>query len=102
MSPLYVPFWKRVLGSAAGWTVYGLMRALYALPRPVLLTALDAISVAKKVAAGETATSRALDFVRRVLRDRGNTAAVLDRVIRRSRPYELVGIVRGVVVRSLS
>ena len=99
MSPLYIPLWKRAMGSAAGWTFYGLLRALYALPRPVLLLVITAI---QKSIAGETALSRSLDFVRQTLRSKGHTASVLNQVVTRSRPDEVVGIVRGVIIRRLS
>ena len=102
MSPLYVPFWKRTLGSAVGWTLYGLLRALYALPRPVLQLAITAISVVTKAIVGETAASRALDFIRQILRSGDNTATVLNRVVTRSRPDDFVSIVRGVIIRRLS
>ena len=99
MSPLRIPFWTRAVGSAAGWTVYGLLRTLYALPRPVLLLVITAI---QKSIAGETALSRSLDFVRQTLRSKGHTASVLNQVVTRTRPGEVAGIVRGVVIRRLS
>jgi hypothetical protein len=79
-----------------------LLRALYALPRPVLRLAITAIFVITKATVGETAASRALDFICQILRSGGNTTTMLNRVVTRSRPDEMVGIVRGVIIRRLS
>ena len=102
MSSLYVRKWVYVTGSVAGWVVYAVLRMLFTLPRRVLVMKLAALAAIVKALSGEGPTYHALDDINFILGRGGEAATTLERLITESRANDLVSMVRGTVIRSLS
>ncbi len=101
MTALYVPLWKRSLGGAAGWIAFASLRVLFALPRPLLGFKLAAVAFLLKAFGGDSPSTRSAADLRDII-GRGSVGAdVLARIATRSRSADIVGIVRGAVIRSL-
>ena len=101
MRSLYVPLWKRAFGNAMGWIVFALVRILLALPRPVLRWKLSAAIFLMKIVGGDGPNYRAAAQLREIVKGGGVGAQVLDRMATRSRPADIVAMVRGAVIRGL-
>ena len=99
---LRYPLGGRIAGNTAGWLAWLLLRALFLFPDRLLarlfgLQAWTAIRLA-----GESPLSRALADLAFVFRRDPAGARIFRRLVTESPAAEMVGIVRGAVLRSLS
>ena len=97
----YSPF-QRLAGGLAGWIACLALKALFQLPDAVLLALFAGIAAVVRRIAGDSPATRAVEDLHFIFSRGGEAAAVIKRLILESRNEEVVGVVRGAVIRSLS
>lgn len=101
MSAADVPWLKRMAGSAVGWVAYALCMAIMQLPDAALVRLLGGASTFVGAVSGASSAARAVADLHFMFRQSGPSAKVIRDLITRSRPEEIVSIIRGAVIRSL-
>lgn len=101
MNDLRIPVWKGTVGTLLAWAVYIPLSLLFRLPNAALAALFRSLHPLVKWVAGESPASRAVADLHYVFSRGGEGALTFRKIMTRSRPEELVSIVRGAVVRSL-
>jgi hypothetical protein len=88
-------------GSVLGWIAYVLINAVFRLPQGTLLRVLAVAERAVRALVGNGPAARAVNDLHFIFSRGGESAAILRRLITRSRPEEIVAFVRGAAIRGM-
>ena len=93
---------QRLAGGLAGWAACLTLKALFHLPDAALLLLFRSIAAVARGLLGDCPETRAVEDLHFIFSKGGESAAVIKRLVLESRNEEVVGVVRGAVIRSLS
>ena len=91
-----------VLGSVAGWSVFFIAQLLFRMPNAALAAGFAAVEKIMLTLGKEGPASRAVADIRFVFGQGGEGAAIFRRLATHSRAEELVALIRGAILRSLT
>ena len=97
---LEYPLLHRWIASLIGWVASLVVRTFFRLPDPVLAFVFRLLVVPVRALTGDSPETRAVVDIAYVFGRGGEGAAIFRRVLTDNRNRELVGIVRGALLRS--
>lgn len=101
MNSLKYPLWQKIIGNIAGYSVYLVLNIVFRLPNSLIALKFRFIKAILSGIMGNTSEMRVMSDLHLIFSKGGEGATVIKKVITRSRPEELIDIVRGSIIRSI-